>query len=913
MNTSNDTASQIPVMCEVCGRQDDTVRYVSYPFVFSFVVLTFQRVFTGCWCRLHRIQRWFAASFITSVFGWLGIPFGVALTPVRLLQLARGGLQDNTLNGQILRLIGEQKLQSGDSQGAIRCFEASLLYADDEGVSEQLKTLFRSQSSTGESTISGVYSLFLFPLISIGFAVIGLIVGVLDYIVRWQSSFLPQELSIFVLILLQVPFVILVYFCGALLSHVVQLIVRLARVGSVAFLSIASLITSLFFINGIVSGSTYGIYFDYFANGVREMPDEIPVTLIAILTHSIPYIFSPASFASNFSGNALFAVLLSLSFLLFVLTLMPKIKMLAIQQERISRLQNSESLSVPSFPILGMVGVFGLVLGFVLLFISAPQMSSVDALEAFDHVAFASGHMNSGEYAQAIIEYRQAIELKPTFLLGYNGLGYAYYFTGDLEQAKVNFELAISLQPESDFAHSGLGWVYLQMGNSELASEEFNNALDINPQNLDGHLGLGWVYLNQFMMNDSRKEFEYVISVAPKISDAYFGLGILELSLFNYDRAIELMDNVLSINPNMPGAYYYQGMAFYRLGMYAKADSAFKNAQKILPNDYDVLRGLGDIKVANNKFDDGLEFYDKAIHVAPERVDAYLDKVSVLIQMGKFDQAIPLIEGFSDENPKIEPTLAYIYYLVNNEIVGDKLYRSSASRVDELNGFQQAEVYALLAGVDYSRANFLESKKYLEMIPEIYMGSEALFFLSRVHSALGEFDAAEEYIQRGGEIGHSEVLFHITMSSILIDQEKLDEAYKELQDVLSIDDENSNAHAYLSFIYFQEGNLPRASFAARTALNLNPYNYYAHQQLAFIYHAQGNVDVALTEAQEAVRLQTLDSPSHYILGVCYLETGQTEDAIHEFEQFLDLYWDRAYVRDYKVKAEEFLEQLKQPP
>ena len=913
MNTLSDAADQIPVKCEICGRQDDTVRFVSYPFVFSFVVLTFQRAFTGCWCRIHRVQRWFAASFITSVFGWLGIPFGVALSPVRLLQLARGGLQDNELNRQILHLIGEQKLNSGDSQGAIRCFEASLLYADDEGVGQQLKTLYRSQSSTGESAIGGAYSLLLFPMISVGFAIVGLVVGVLDYIVRWLSSFLPQELSVFVLILLQVPFVMLVYFCGALLSYIFQFAVRLTRVGSIVFLSIASLITSLFFINGIVSGSTYGIYFDYYFNGVREMTDEIPVTLVAILTHSIPYIFNPASFASNFSGNSLFAVLLSLTFLLIVLTLTPKIKMLAIQQERISRLQNLESSSGQSFPMLGLVGLFGLVLGFFLLFISAPQKSSVDALEAFDHGAFASGYMNSGEYAQAVIEYKKAVDLKSTFLLGYTGLGYAYYFSGDLEQAKGNFELAMSLQPESESAHSGLGWVHLQMGNSELASEEFKSALDINHQNLDSHLGLGWVYLNQFKMDDSRKEFEYVISAAPEISDAYFGLGLLELSLFNYDNAIELMDNVLSINPNMPGAYYYQGLAFYRLGMYDKADNAFKSAQKILPADYDVFIGLGDVQVANNRFDDGLEFYDKAINVAPDRVDAYFDKASVLIQMGQFDQAISLIEGFSDKNPKVEPTIAYIYFLMNNDVVGDKLYQSSVSRVDDLNGFQQSEVYALLAGVDYFRANFLESKKFLEMIPENFMDSEVMFFLSLVHSALGEFDTAKEYIQRGGEIGHSEASLHLTMARILIDQEKLDEAYKELQDVLSIDDENSNAYAYLSFVYYQEGDLSRASFAARTALNLNPYNYYAHQQLAFVYHSQGNVGEALTEAREAVRLRTLDDTSHYILGVCYMETGKTEEAISEFEQFLDLYWDRAYVREYKVKAEEYLEQLKQSP
>jgi hypothetical protein len=44
-----------------------------------------------------------------------------------------------------------------------------------------------------------------------------------------------------------------------------------------------------------------------------------------------------------------------------------------------------------------------------------------------------------------------------------------------------------------------------------------------------------------------------------------------------------------------------------------------------------------------------------------------------------------------------------------------------------------------------------------------------------------------------------------------------------------------------------------------------------------------------------------------------MEMGMNADAIAEFEKFLNNYWDRAYVRDYKLKAEEYLTQLRQLP
>ena len=128
---------------------------------------------------------------------------------------------------------------------------------------------------------------------------------------------------------------------------------------------------------------------------------------------------------------------------------------------------------------------------------------------------------------------------------------------------------------------------------------------------------------------------------------------------------------------------------------------------------------------------------------------------------------------------------------------------------------------------------------------------------------------------------------------------------------MKIYNKSANAHATLSFVHYQNGDLSRAFFEARSSLNLNPYNPYAHTQLAFVYFERGNVDFAIREALEAIHLNRLEDTSHYILGVCYMETGNTEEAISEFEQFLDLYWDRPFVRDYKVKAEEYLAQLKQ--
>lgn len=916
MDESNNLTGQLPVSCEVCGRRDETVRLVAYPYVFSFVVVTFQRAFGGCWCRVHRIQRWLAASLITLIFGWLGFPFGLIFTPVRLVQLARGGLQDRNINGRILRLIGEEKYRNGDTRGAIRCLEASLQYVDDPAVNEQLRSLYRSQSTGAEVSTSGLSSLFVFPAILIIWAGIGIFVGLTDFFIQWFSSLLASELPIYLIILLQVPFVTLVYFCIVLIGYALQAAIRFTRSDSMLFLSTASIITSLLFLNGIVSGATYGIYISYVINGFRELLEETWITLAAILTRGSFYIFGPTSLGSNFEPNALFATLLLLSFTFSLLVLLPRVRALSSQQMRKTRLQSSDGQTdhVNSLP--GWIGLTGVVLIVALLFIATPQKSSVDTLEAFDHIGGGFGHVNSGEYAQAISEYELAIDLKPRLPLSYVGLGYAYYYSGDVDQAKANFQKALDLSPESLEAYAGLGWISLQEGNVESAETNFQKVLQIDPQNPDAHLGMGWVYLNRFKIQESRQEFEGVIAVAPDIVDAHFGLGTLFFITNDYESALDSLNTAIKLNPNHIYSHVYVGTIYLHQDLYSNAEETFQNVLQIQPDNYDALTGLAQIRIDNYKFSEGMEYYDKAMASDPDRIEGPFGKMSVLIQMGEFEKAASIAESLDQENEYTLPTLAYVYYQLNRKNDAEGLVRDALDQVGEREGIEQARAYTAIAQVHGSTNNFPEAKNYLELARAAYPiepDSDFYLIFSYVLSAMGEFDQAAVALQQAAQIGHSDISLSFAKANLLIDQENLTEAGREIQSALQMNESSATAHAQLSFVLYQQGDFEQAVQEAQEAIRLNRYDSYSYAQLAFAYEATGRLEDATQAAREAARLDTLNGSSHYILGVCYMEKGMNAEAIAEFEKFLNNYWDRAYVRDYKLKAEEYLTQLRQLP
>jgi tetratricopeptide (TPR) repeat protein len=837
-------------------------------------------------------------------------------TPISLLQLARGGIEDKNTNGRILRLIGEEKYRTGDLQGAIRCFEASLFYLDEPEVNEQLRALYRSQSTGAEYLTSGLSSFFIFPAIAILFAGIGIFVGFVDFLVQWTSSFVAIEFPIYIIILLQVPFVILVFFCIVLLSQVLQAAIRFTRSESILFLTFASTVIVLLFFMGIIAGGTFGNYLSYIINGFQEPWSETWITLIAILTRGSFYVFSPAAFRNNLEGTMLFAGLLLLSITFALLVLVPRVRDLSRQHARRKHLQNTggQAEFVNSLP--GWVGLMGIVLVLALLFVATPQKSSVDTLEAFDHFGLAIGHVISGENDQAISEYKLGMELKPGFPLGYAGLGYAHYYSGDLDQAKMNFQKALDLAPETVDAHTGLGWVSLEEGNNKAAEMNFQKALQSDSQNLDAHMGMGWVYLNEYKIQESRKEFESVIAMFPDTADAHFGLGSLYLVVNDYDRALDSLNTAIRLNPNHIYSHVFAGNAYLYQGLYSDAEQAFQNVLKLQPDNYDALIGLAQIRIDTYKFFEGTEYYDKAISSDPNRIEGPFGKASILVQMGKFEEAASIIESLPQEDEYTLPTLAYIYYQMNRKSDADGLLRDAVDQAGRRAGIGQTRAYIAIAGVLASTNNFPDAKHYLDLAKDsfpIEPDSDFYTTFSYFLASMGKFEEAEAALQQAAQIGHSELSLHLAKADILIEQEKLADAKREIQDALQIDKTSAGAHSLLSFVLYQQGDFERAIQETQEAIRLNPYDSNAYTQLAFAYQATGRPEVAILVAREAIRLDTLNGLSHYILGVCSMEMGMNADAIAEFENFLNNYWDRAYVRDYKLKAEEYLAQLRQLP
>jgi tetratricopeptide (TPR) repeat protein len=115
-------------------------------------------------------------------------------------------------------------------------------------------------------------------------------------------------------------------------------------------------------------------------------------------------------------------------------------------------------------------------------------------------------------------------------------MGNALYQKNMLQEALVEFKEAIRLRPNYPDIRNRLGELYMKRGQFNLAGEEFQMSLKINPKYVAAALNLAECHRlhSEQLMDKAEKEYQRVIELAPDNGQASRGLEIIR-SIKNVD------------------------------------------------------------------------------------------------------------------------------------------------------------------------------------------------------------------------------------------------------------------------------------------------------------------------------------------------------------------------------------------
>jgi len=225
-------------------------------------------------------------------------------------------------------------------------------------------------------------------------------------------------------------------------------------------------------------------------------------------------------------------------------------------------------------------------------------------------------------------------------------LGDVYEKQGRYKEAVEAYQTAVRRDPDNDAYWFSLGHEFLQHHNFELAERIFSDGLKRLPRALRLHLGLAVAYFSRAQYAEAVATLRKAIALEPRAESAYFFLGqafVLagDHPLFSEgDWFEQSLQAYLQLKPRDPFPYYLNALNLSRApGPRNKSASLLEQALRLDPRFAEAWYELGKCHSGEQRFQDAIRCYRKAIDLRPGYSEAWYRLSQAYAKAGQTAQA----------------------------------------------------------------------------------------------------------------------------------------------------------------------------------------------------------------------------------------------------------------------------------
>ncbi|KAG9305778.1 hypothetical protein G9A89_001066 [Geosiphon pyriformis] len=219
-------------------------------------------------------------------------------------------------------------------------------------------------------------------------------------------------------------------------------------------------------------------------------------------------------------------------------------------------------------------------------------------------------------------------------------------------EAQTAFRKAIELGcSHMAEAHEMRGtFVYLQ-GDTEDALKDYNRAILLNPQIPGPYIKRATIFMEQGNISDALHDFEEATKVNPKNPNIYYHRGQVHFITGNFQEAIKDYEQSIAINGDFLLSYIQLAVAQYKIGAIEDSIEAFEQSLKKFPQSAEIHTYYGEVLLDQQRFEDAMEHFDKAIELQKDNPLHYVNK-----GLAEFQRQDPVqAEELCREALKVDP------------------------------------------------------------------------------------------------------------------------------------------------------------------------------------------------------------------------------------------------------------------
>jgi len=305
----------------------------------------------------------------------------------------------------------------------------------------------------------------------------------------------------------------------------------------------------------------------------------------------------------------------------------------------------------------------------------------------------------------------------------------------------LNISVVLSQETVEELNKKGLD--LYNKGKYEEAINCFDKALKINDDVYQVWNNKGLVYYKLKKYEEAVKCFEKALSINPGYTTAWYNKGSALFMMKNYNGAIVCFDKVLSQDPKHSGAkskkeqslaaldsqksikgFIDKGMASYNQEKYDDAVSYYDKALTLDPVNETALVKKGDALAKQGKYDDSIRCYDKVLEINKKNTEALYGKGNVLFAQGKYKEAVEYYNKIlaikpDDSNAKIKKSEAEKALSAQQTPSAAEFFQEGEDFFKKKNFEEALKYYNKALAVDPNHVPSLFKKGAMLIIPEI--------------------------------------------------------------------------------------------------------------------------------------------------------------------------------------------------
>ena len=509
-----------------------------------------------------------------------------------------------------------------------------------------------------------------------------------------------------------------------------------------------------------------------------------------------------------------------------------------------------------------------------------------------EYVKSGDAYVAQQKYPEAVIQYRNAVQLDPRFAQARRKLAEAYMRVGDITGAYREGVRAADLLPNDVNAQLFAGQLLLAARQFLDAQGRAEKALALQPKNVDAQILRANALAGLNKLDDAINEVEDAIRNEPDRMTSYASLGVMQLFHGDRQEAETAFRKAVEVAPKSAEAHLALANYLWVVGRQREAEQEFKTALEIDPKNLVANRALVVFYVGSQRPKDAEPYLKTIADIAPKGAGKLIlaDYYVALQRMADAHRVLEEVASTGEDNASAAKLKLASLGLIQGDtttatrLVDEVLKKEpknaealsakarlllKANKVDEALTAVQAAVQAnpqsslaqyvlgLVRGARREDADAIAAfTQALKLNPRM---ATAEVQLAKIEYRNGRFDAAEKFAQEAiSKIrGYAEA--YVVLAQIRLRKGDLAKAEPIIRALARVLPNESIIQAELGELELLKHNSGPARAAFERALKIDPDRINALAGLVTLDLQESHVDAAKARLDAALKRTPKDS------------------------------------------------------